>query len=488
MPIPRRDFLKWSAGGLGATLLAPTVLEADGRAGGPGVGSAERLMGAVGPGDAVGVQEGAGALTFDPFEYAGRRARFMEQIGDGVAVLLGSLSGRQNNEIRYYSGVDVPGTILVMDGLRGESTLFYSTTERYLRGENLDPALATDPVKATGVEKHYPADEFTGVFSRLAASAEVVHTPFRSEVSEREVSTESEWDGRRTRRQRFVAVLKERFPGTRVEDCAETIWEQRRIKTAAEVEAIRRAGRIGASAMVEVLRAARPGMYEYELSALYEYVCKRQGARELAFDTIISSAENHPYLHYAGYDRHLVEGDFLVFDAAPRWQDYCMDTTISFPIDGRFSPRQREIYTACLEISKGCLARYRPGITGFEIGEQVRGELEERGYDLSGSAFTRMRFFDEGGITHHVGLETHDAGGSDLPPDRPLEEGMVFACDVFGTWPDEELGVRVENTVLVTADGCEVLNPGVPREIEEIERLLGSSPGPSREGATGPRP
>jgi Xaa-Pro aminopeptidase len=257
-----------------------------------------------------------------------------------------------------------------------------------------------------------------------------------------------------------------------VRDCSEAIWEQRRFKTPVEVEAMRKAGRIGASAMVEVMKAGHPGQYEYELSALFEYTCKRQGARALAFDTIISSAENHPYLHYAQYNRLLVDGDFLVLDAGPKWLDYSMDITISFPINGRFSPRQREIYEACLEISKGCLARYRPGLTGYQVGEQVRAELEENGYDLSSDAFTRMRFFREGGITHHVGLETHDAGGRDLPPDRPLEAGMVFACDVFGTWPEENMGVRVENTVHVTPTGCEVLNSGIPREIEEIETLM----------------
>jgi Xaa-Pro aminopeptidase len=359
-----------------------------------------------------------------------------------------------------------------MDGTRGESTLFYTTNEGYLLGENLNPALASDPLGATGVDHYFPAEEFSAVFRQRMGRAGVLYTPFDSEVSEGEVSTRNEWDGRATRRRRFAAVVQERFPGVEVRDCSEAVWEQRRFKSPAEIEATLQAGKIGASAMVEVMKAGHPGMYEYELSALYEYVCKRQGARELAFETIISSAENHRYLHYVQYNRLLVDGDFLVVDAGPKWQDYCMDTTISFPINGRFSPRQREIYQACLEIAKGCLARYRPGLTGYQIGEEVRRELEEKGYDLGASEFTRMRFFREGGITHYVGLETHDAGGPDLPPDRPLEAGMVFACDVFGTWPDEELGVRVENTVVVTETGCEVLNPGIPREIDEIEELM----------------
>ena len=98
--------------------------------------------------------------------------------------------------------------------------------------------------------------------------------------------------------------------------------------------------------------------------------------------------------------------------------------------------------------------------------------LDEKGYDLTEDTFTRMRFLREGGITHYVGLATHDAGGRDLRPDRPLKPGMVFACDVFATYPNENLGVRVENTVLITETGCEVLNRGIPREIDEIEAFL----------------
>lgn len=461
MTVLRRDFLKWTAGAAGAGLLLPTGARGGG---GPTPSSLAPLSPA---------QARAGALIFPPEAYAARRARFMETIPDGIAIFLGATRGRQNNELRYLSGVEVPGATLLMDGVRRETTLFYTTRESYLLGENLSPLLATDPLAATGVENHFPAAEFSARFAEMAGSTRVLYTPFESEVAENEVTPDSEWDGRPTRRRRFAALVRERFPGVEVRDCSEAIWEQRRFKTPLEVEAMRQAGRIGASAMVEVMKAGRPGMYEYELSSLFEYTCKRQGARELAFDTIISSAENHPYLHYAQYNRLLADGDFLVVDAGPKWQDYCMDITISFPINGRFSPRQREIYQACLEISKGCLARYRPGLTGYEIGEQVRAELEEKGYDLSSDAFTRMRFFREGGITHYVGLETHDAGGRDLPPDRPLEAGMVFACDVFGTWPDEEMGVRVENTVLVTETGCEVLNPGIPRELQEIEALMG---------------
>jgi len=417
----------------------------------------------------------AESLLFEKSEYAARRAKFIQEIPDGIAIILGSGSVPQHNDFTYLCGLDVPGAILIVDGKHKESILLYTSSERYLKGEGLSPALANNPLEATGIEKYYPLDQFSSVLSGLVEKTDIIYTLFQSETRESEVSSSGEWDGRPTRQLQFVKRLNESYPGIEVKDCSEILWEQRRIKTAAEIEAIREAGRIGAQAMIELMKAGQPGQYEYELSSIFEYTCKRMGSPELAFRTIISSAENHPYLHYSRYNRLLSDGDFLVVDAGPKVKGYCMDISISFPINGKFSPRQREIYEACLELSKGCLACYRSGVTGYQVGEQVRALLKNKGYDLSTNAFTRLRFFKEGGITHYVGLATHDAGGRDLDPGRVLKPGMVFACDVFAVFPGEDLGVRVENTVLITETGCEILNPGIPREIEEIEALMSNS-------------
>ena len=366
----------------------------------------------------------------------------------------------------------VPRAVLIVDGVRKDSHIFYTTTENYLKGEGMSVDLARDPKAATGIEYCYRAEQFTAILTRLAAQSKVIYTPFRAEEASREVATNNEWDGRLTREQQFVKQLQSRFPQNEVRDCVETIWDLRRVKTPAEIEVLRKVGRIGAQAMIEVMKAAHPGQYEYELSSLFEYANKRAGCRNLAFDTIISSAENHPYLHYAQHNRLLVDGDFLVLDAGPELDDYDTDITISFPINGRFTPRQREIYEACKEVSKACLSLYRPGITGLQVGEKVGSCCKQKGYDLTKDAFTRLRFFKEGGVTHYVGLATHDAGGSDMPKNLPFKPGHVFACDVYAVFPGENLGVRVENTVLITETGCENLTPGIPREISEIEALM----------------
>ena len=414
----------------------------------------------------------AGPLPFEPAEYGARRARFMDKIPDGFAVIRNSPSGNANLDFLYLCGVKVPNAVLILDSTRKESHLFYTTSEDYLKGEGLSPELARQPSAATGVDSCFSAGRFAPFLTNLVERVRVLYTPFTAEESRGDVASQSEWDGRLTRERQFVKICRDRFPGVEVRDCSEFIWQLRRIKSPAEIERLRIAGRIGAEAMVAVMKQARPGQYEYELSSLYEYACKRKGCQEMAFGVIISSAENHNYLHYMQHNRKLADGDFLVLDAGPSWQDYDTDITISFPINGKFTPRQREIYEACKSVSLLSLQFYKPGITGLEVGAKVKELLIQKGFDVTTDAFRRMRLFKEGGLTHYVGLATHDAGGRDVRPNEPVQVGMVFACDSYAIYPEEKLGVRVENTVLITETGCENLTPGIPREIDEIEKLM----------------
>ncbi|HBB93522.1 MAG TPA: hypothetical protein DC042_17815 [Bacteroidales bacterium] len=405
----------------------------------------------------------AGPLGFEKSEYAARRQKLMDKIPDGFAIIRNSAGEKPNLDFLYLCGVKVPNAILIIDGQKKATHLFYTTSEGYLKGEGLSPELATRPKEVTGVEFWYKADQFAPVLTGRIAQGGILYTPFTAEEFNSDVSTRSEWDGRLNREQQFAKVLKEKYAGTEVKDCSQMIWDLRMIKSPAEIEKMRIAGRIGAEAMNAVMKAAKPGMYEYELSSLFEYECKRKGCKEMAFDVIISSAENHEYLHYAQHNRLLTDGDFLVVDAGPAWEDYDTDISISFPVNGKFTPRQKEIYEACKAVSLACLEFYKPGITGYEVGAKVKELLISKGYKVETDAFSRLRFFKEGGITHSVGLATHDCGGRDVPKNIPLKAGMVFACDVFATFPDENLGVRVENTVVITETGCENLTIGIMR-------------------------
>jgi Xaa-Pro aminopeptidase len=421
------------------------------------------------------------AAVFTPQEYAERRARLMEKIPDGVAIILGAKANvdyneyYQNNDFIYFCGVEIPDAILIIDGQRKQSTIFYSISEREAQSLGISTDYVLKPKETTGIERILPREDFSGYLSGLTNGSRMFYTSFKSEELLRECSAEKFrslqnsvtldlWDGRPTRELQFVKQMKDRFPQIEIKDCSQLIWDLRTIKSAAEIEVMRKAARIAVKAHNELIKTTRPGMYEYELAALYEYMVKKEGAQDLAYYMIICSGENHPFLHYYKHDRLLEDGDFLVIDVGPDYGYYDIDITVSYPVNGRFTPRQKEVYEACNAVHEACLKVYRPGLTVQECRQEVNEILEKQGFDLTKDYFQRMR----GGFGHYVGLAVHDVGGSPAV----LKPGMVFANEPLVVFPEENLGVRVEDTILITEDGCENLTAGIPRTVEEIEAIM----------------
>jgi Xaa-Pro aminopeptidase len=430
---------------------------------------------------ALAISAFGGPLLFEKEEYAARRTRLMDRIPDGAAVIFGAKPPAgyfpfvQSNDFRYLCGVEVPDAVLIVDGKRRTSMLFMTLTERAARNDGIPLDLVREPVQATGIESVLPADRLTSVLAGLAGRGYTLYTPFFPEELARECSTEKwrtlqagmvadAWDGRLTREVQCVKLLRERLPAAEVKDCSAMIWEQRAIKSAAEVEVLRKGAAIAVRAYREVLKAVRPGMPEYELAALFEYHCKKEGARDLAYYIILCSAENHPYVHYYKHDRILQDGDFVVMDAGPDLAGYDIDITVSFPVNGKFTPRQKEIYEACLAVHEANLSLYRPGLTVEAVRSGVAEILQKKGHDLKKDSFRQL----SGGFGHYVGLAVHDVGGGPAV----LKPGMVFANEPLALYPAENLGVRIEDTVLVTESGCENLTDGIPRSVRDIEEFM----------------
>jgi Xaa-Pro aminopeptidase len=420
---------------------------------------------------------------FEKSEYANRRKQLMEKIPDGVAIILGAQlrvtynEHYQNNDFMYFTGVEIPNAILLIDGVKKESILFFTIIERAARNEGISLDLVRNPQEATSIEKVFPIEHFTPYITLLAEEIPIFYTSFKPEELVRECTNEkyiilrrnmtrNEWDGRLTREVQFVKQLEERFPLVEVRDCSRLIWDLRIIKSPAEIDLLRKAARIAVKAHIELMKSTRVGMHEYELAALYEYLCKKEGAQDLAYHMIICSGENHPYLHYYKHDRVLQDGDFLVIDVGPDLNYYDIDITVSYPVNGNFTPRQREVYEAAKAVHEANMSIYRPGLTGEEVREEVDAILVEQGFDLTQDIFQKRTM--RGGFGHYVGMAVHDVGGGP----SVLQPGMVFANEPFAVFPEENLGVRVEDTILITEDGCENLTAGIPREIEEIEALM----------------
>jgi Xaa-Pro aminopeptidase len=427
---------------------------------------------------------GAGPLLFEKAEYVARRAKLAERIPDGVAVFLGATPATgygefvQNNDLMYFTGVAIPDAILVIDGRSKESTLFFSITDKAARNEGISLDLVHDTAAVTGIDHVSPIERFTPTLGWMANTGAAIYTPFKPEELARECSQEklgilqnamvlNPWDGRLTREQQFVKNLRDRLPQAAVKDVSPFVWELRSIKSPAEIEHIRTVGRLGVEAHKAMMRATRVGSPEYEMSAAFEYASKKAGARDLGYNVIISSAENQPYLHYYRHDRILKDGDFIVVDAGPALDYYVVDISASYPANGRFTPRQREIYEAALAIQEACRQVYRPGIEPKDVQPMVLAILKKKGFDVTKDLFTIRTM--QTGISHYVGMAVHDVGGA---PRGPLKPGMVFACDIYAVFPDEDMGVRVEDTIVITETGNENLTPGLPRTVAEIETFM----------------
>jgi len=205
------------------------------------------------------------------------------------------------------------------------------------------------------------------------------------------------------------------------------------------------------------MRSAAPGAYEYELAARAQFEFLRLGAAGYAFHPIVGSGPNSCVLHYSRNRRKMMPGEMVVIDFGPDYGYYAADVTRSFPVSGRFGAEQAKVYRAVLEAQEAALAKVRPGATFREVEEAAGEALDRHGY--GGRAPHRF--------VHHVGMAVHDVGDG-----APLEPGVVIAVEPGVYLKEKNLGVRIEDTVLVTESGHEVLTSGAPREIAGIEALM----------------
>ncbi|NIM48245.1 MAG: M24 family metallopeptidase, partial [Gemmatimonadales bacterium] len=270
----------------------------------------------------------------DNAEYSSRRARLMDEVPDGAAIIPGATSPIadyqffQSNDFLYFTGVEAPNAWLVIDGVNRVSTLFLDLDEHDARGEGIPPELALNPAAYTGIEQALPIEDMDAFLADIARRVgvfcvsqrpEELHRMNTNEVYSafRRTVTENPLDGRQTRELQLVERLEQRYPGVEVRDCFRTIQVLRKVKSPAEVALVREAARIGVEAHLEFMRSAEVGMPERALAALFEFVSRREGAQELAYETIIMAGEHHPWGHYHRHDHTLEDGDFIILDAGP---------------------------------------------------------------------------------------------------------------------------------------------------------------------------
>jgi Xaa-Pro aminopeptidase len=271
------------------------------------------------------------------------------------------------------------------------------------------------------------------------------------------------------------------------------IHEMRLVKSDEEVTLMQRAADIASEAHREAMASARPGMREYEIDALIEYVFRRSGAAAPAYNSIVGSGANATILHYVDNDAELRDGDLLLIDAGAEYEGFASDITRTFPVGGRFTDAQRDVYQLVLDCQEECIRMVRPGVTLDEMHQRSVEILTEgmvrlgllQGEPAKLIEEEQYKKFYMHRLSHYLGLDVHDAGAYHLDGQpRPVEAGIVmtvepglYIAEDSEDIPDKYrgIGVRIEDDVLVTRDGHRVLTDKAPKQIEEIEALMAES-------------
>lgn len=441
------------------------------------------------------------ADDFSPEEFAERRARVLDAIGpDAAAVIQGAPSPegyvrfRQSNEFYYLTGVEVPHAYLLLDGSSRRVTIFLPhRNEARERGEGR--MLSAED--GGFLRDHAGFDAVAGTellaerLARLTRSLDVLYTP----MSPAEGLAESRdlgfrtiadiasdpWDGRASREGRFVELLRLRFPSYEIADLSPILDEMRLIKSPAELALIRKATVLSGLALMEAMRSTEPGINEYEIDALAKYIYHRNGAQGDAYYSLVAGGRNAYRPHYHAGRDVLRSEDLVLMDYAPDVRYYMSDVTRVWPVDGTFSADQRDLYSFYLDAYRAILDHIGPGLTASEIIARAASDMTGI---LDRSTFSKPEYrraaenFVEGyrsradrtyaSLGHWVGMATHDVGRDD----GPLRPGMVFTIEPALRVPEEEIYIRLEDLIIITEDGKDVVSEFVPMEIDEIERLM----------------
>lgn len=448
----------------------------------------------------VGLSAGSSAQPvitniFPPEEFAVRRAKVLEQIGDDVAILQGTTERpgeqplRQSNQFYYLCGAVEPRAILVIDGKTKRSTLYlYAGAERRERmfGSAMFPGDVA--AKATGIDSVLAREEFIKALEGFVREGRTLYTPFRPEVlgnasssdvvGHAKATKDDPWDGRPSREEAFIHKLKSLAPQVNVQNLDPMLDSMRAFKTPREIAIIREATRITGLGIMEAMRDARSGMFEYELQADAEFVFKKYGSQGAAYFALIATGQNTLYSHYHKNTAKLQAGDLVQFDYAPDYKYYVSDVTRVFPANGKFTARQREFYAIYLRLYQALMTSIKVHTAASNI---IKEAVVKMDAVMASFKFTdpkikeaatrfveRYRASTSNSLGHTIGMEVHDV----RLPTQTLEPGQLFTIEPAMTIPDEHVGIRLEDVILMTENGYENLSAFVPVEIADIEKLM----------------
>jgi len=414
-----------------------------------------------------------------PQEFARRRQGLANHLKTGFLILFARKETpeanhyREDNDFFYFTGLSDPGAVLMMDVTKGKTIIFESEQNSRMKqvyGANL-LGLPADQQKKLGYDTVMPLTTLDDVLPFwLGRETDLwlrLTYPDKSDGARFETGRDyaEEYNnpyGDPTPGDRAaIQKLALRYPAAHQRDATSFIDEMRNVKTPQEIAVLRRNGALSAEGIKQAIAHAHPPMYEYQIEARADYVFRDGGADGWAYPAIVASGENINTWHYFNDRRQIQPGELVVFDFAADLDHITMDITRTFNISGRFTPEQAKWYAVDLEAQKAVIAMLKPGSSYEQASDAGKAIFEKNGEGKQWTGFPG----------HFVGLATHDV----MFPKGEIKAGQVVTVEPIVEFPDKRMHFRVEDTVLVTESGPEILSSGVPKEMSEVEKLVGSA-------------
>jgi Xaa-Pro aminopeptidase len=386
----------------------------------------------------------------------------------------GTMPFRQNNDLFYLSGIDQEESILLLfpdaQNENHREILFIKETNEHIAIWEGNKLTKKEASEISGVKTIYWTSQFEGLLNQIIPEAINIYLNSNEHTrAEKTIDTKDD---------RFIKWFQDKYPLFKYERLAPVMQSLRSVKSEAEIELIRTACGITEKAFRRVLKFLKPGVSEYEIEAEFLHEFIRNRSRGSAYQPIIASGLNACTLHYTENNRICKEGELVLMDVAAEYANYASDMTRTIPVSGKFSKRQKEVYNAVLRVMREATKMLVPGnnlsdyqaevgkIMEFElIGLKLLDHQDVKSQDKSSPLY--KKYFMHG-TSHALGLDVHDV----FNRNEKFKEGMIFTCEPGIYIREEALGIRIENDILITANGPVDLMKTIPVEVEEIEQLM----------------
>ena len=408
--------------------------------------------------------------------FENNRKKLIEEVEDNSIIVLFAgnapkKSGDENypftpnRNFYYFTGIDEEGPILIISKIKG------IISERLFIKE-------IDEERERWVGKsirNNAAEEISGVkyIDYLGSFYDYLNRVF-SETEEINLYLDMERDSFQDLQgisESFSEEVKKRYPFVRIKNIFPKIIPLRMVKSKEEIEEMKKAIEITIKGVESLMKNAKVGMKEYQLEAYYEFVCRSSGIKDYAFKTIAASGKNATILHYVDNNSEIKDGDLILFDLGAQHNYYNADITRTFPVNGVFSERQKEVYNAVLRVNERVIKTIKPGLEYKELNkmatEWIAEECIKLGLIKNKEEVSKYYWHS---IGHSLGLDTHDISNKDR--NTIFKEGMVWTVEPGIYIEEESIGIRIEDDVLITSNGVEVLTKDMIKTVEDIEEFM----------------